>query len=251
MNLNYNDALCMCKNTIGIFITGSTAHGTNLPTSDVDMKAISILPPEVMFRLGIIPETLSLHPEDFEQYPEFLQLLGIEIPTDVEIHTLGKFIELARKGNPTILEVLFGEKRFIVKRTPELDFLLTFREAFLSKMALHSFHGYSKQQLSRLKGDKVYKDAAHMLRVLTCGVELGKYGRLTVFRPDAEYFVSIRTGSLPLEDILHEAQLLFDEIKELFEVSPLPSRVNMELTSNIYTAIMMYHLGLNKELALP
>lgn len=151
MNLSYINAVQMCKGVIGIFITGSHAYGMNLPTSDKDMKAIAILPPELMFKTGEPIETLVMHPDDFERHPELMALLGIDVPTDFEIHTLGKFIELAKKGNPTILEMLFTEERFITKRTPQLDLLLQNKDKFLSRAAINAFGGYARQQLIRIK----------------------------------------------------------------------------------------------------
>lgn len=141
----------MCENVIGIFVTGSHAYGMNTATSDKDMKAIAILPSELIFKTGEPIETLTLHPEDFERHPELMTILGIDTPTDFEIHSLGKFLELAKKANPTILEMLFCEERFIVKRTPELKYILLSRDAFLSKTAIGAFGGYARQQLIRIK----------------------------------------------------------------------------------------------------
>jgi len=59
------------NNIIGEYITGSTAYGIDVKTdtyvSDIDKKAISILPIKETLILQNPIETVTLHPEDFNE----------------------------------------------------------------------------------------------------------------------------------------------------------------------------------------
>ena len=335
MNLKYEHALAMCKNIVGIFITGSHAYGMNTPSSDLDMKAIAILPPELTFRVGEPVETLTLHPEDFERHPEFLEILGIDAPTDFEIHSLRKFLELAKKANPTILEMLFCEDRFIIKRTAELDLILKHRDAFLSKTAIGAFGGYARQQLIRIKHGvgialdpkdegltkdlydsmsrivdgfnvnhegfiamshydaqreederialeftrpiylpeaisllteikqcretymalnaknkrkdegKMFKHAAHLIRLLEAGLELSKTGKLNVFRPDAAYLLEIRAEKYAMEDVITKASELFIKLDKSNATTVLPALADSETIDALYLEVLRHRFKMH------
>lgn len=328
MNLNYEQAKTMCENVVASFITGSHAYGMNTENSDMDMKAISILPLNYLFKTGEPIETLTLHPEDFEKYPEFLELLNLKEPTDYEIHTLNKFLELAKKGNPTILEMLFCNNRFIVKRGPELDILLECRDATLSKIAINAFAGYARQQFIRIKhgfgidvndtdgmmrdlydsmsrivdafnlkynevcimshyddskdeearisldfkkpitlpetlslitdikqcresymtlnaknkrkdDGKMFKHAAHLIRLLKTGIELSNQKTMNVYRKDAGYLLDIRRGKYSMETLLETANDLFVILDESMKNTTLPDFADISVLDDAYLRIMI------------
>ncbi|MRG85865.1 DNA polymerase beta superfamily protein [Salinibacillus xinjiangensis] len=121
------------ENTIYRVITGSTAYGLNVEHSDIDEKAFVILPPTRAFTLGKEWETDTFH------------------NPDIEFHSLKKAMNLLNSQNPTILETLFVSQPFVVKQTKHGKWIRENRELFLSQNCYHSFGGYAKDQLMRIK----------------------------------------------------------------------------------------------------
>jgi len=113
-------------------VSGSHAHGTNTPTSDLDIKGIFMLPPSVFLSLFKVVEESS----DENQ--------------DIRFYDIAKFLRLLTAQNPNIIEILWTEG-FRYKH-PVMDILLAKRDLFLSKQVADSFAGYAAQQLGRLMG---------------------------------------------------------------------------------------------------
>jgi len=113
-------------------ITGSQAHGTNTETSDVDKAFVYILPEDDI--LGTeYKEQLKIH-KDY---------MGYEIR---------RFLELLRKGNPTVLELLNSPEDCILIKHPAFDILLNQKENFVTKVCENAFYGYAKQQRTKAEG---------------------------------------------------------------------------------------------------
>lgn len=113
-------------------ITGSQAHGTNTETSDIDKAFVYILPKDDI--LGInYKEQLKIH-KDF---------MGYEIR---------RFLELLKKANPTVLELLFSPDDCHLIKHPVFDYLLSVRDSFVTKGCDNSFRGYAKQQREKAEG---------------------------------------------------------------------------------------------------
>lgn len=119
-----------------IYLTrhGSHAYGTNVPTSDLDLRGVAIPPREYL--LGYL--------HHFEQ----AETKG---DPDIVIFDLRKFMTLACDCNPNVLEVLFVDPSDRVKVTPAGQALLEHRHLFLSKKARHTFSGYAMAQLKRIE----------------------------------------------------------------------------------------------------
>lgn len=119
----------ICLLTFG----GSIAYGTNLPTSDIDVRGVSLNPSKQMF--GLEP--------DFEQV--------VNTDTDTTIYSLNKIVKLLLSCNPNTIE-MFGcrdEDYLFVNDIGRI--LLANREHFLSRKAIDSFGGYARSQFNRLE----------------------------------------------------------------------------------------------------
>jgi len=111
---------------------GSIAYGTNLPTSDVDIRGIYMNPLDEF--IGVIPVS--------EQYcPSGM---------DVTIYSLKKMMHLLLQCNPNVIEILGLKPEHYLYVTPEGQEILDNREIFLSKKAAITFGGYASAQLNRL-----------------------------------------------------------------------------------------------------
>ena len=120
-----------------LFITrhGSHAYGTSLPTSDIDIRGIVVAP--LHYYLGIS--------EVFEQVIQ-------SEPIDLTVFDLRKFMKLAADANPNALEILFTDPSDHLLVHPLMEKLFEARQSFLSQRAKHTFSGYARSQMKRIKG---------------------------------------------------------------------------------------------------
>lgn len=113
-------------------IIGSQAYGTNLPTSDIDIKGVYIQPNEDI--LG------------------FKYNQQIEVDKDTVYYEIKRFIELAMTANPTILEVLFVDDCLIKEYHSAFEFVQDNRIKFLTKKCYNSFAGFAHGQIEKAQG---------------------------------------------------------------------------------------------------
>lgn len=120
-------------NNIMLLTTGgSHAYGTNVETSDLDIRGIAIERPEEI--IGLL---------NFEQFENK--------ETDTTIYGFRKFINLVSNANPNVLEMLGTKEEHLFKLTKEGKLLRDNVNVFLSKKVIHSFGGYATAQLRRLQ----------------------------------------------------------------------------------------------------
>ncbi len=117
-----------------LFLTlgGSYSYGTNIETSDVDIRGVAINTEKDI--LGIT---------HFEQREDKA--------TDTVIYSLNKFINLVTDCNPNIIEMLFCKPEHYIYVSPLGQILLDNRHLFLSNKAFYTFGGYAHAQLNRLE----------------------------------------------------------------------------------------------------
>jgi predicted nucleotidyltransferase len=123
------------ERTILLVRHGSHAYGTAIATSDLDYKGVAI-PPRAYF--------LGFH-QAFEQ-------AELRQPVDAVIYDIRKFFRLACECNPSIIEALHTDPEDLVVSTPAGERLRASGHLFLSRKARHTFSGYAKAQLKRIKG---------------------------------------------------------------------------------------------------
>jgi len=115
---------------------GSHSYGTNIATSDVDIRGVAI--EDVKEILGS---------RTFEQV--------INEETDTTIYGLNKFVSLLYQCNPNIIEMLGCKDYIYVSHLGKI--LLDNKNLFLSKKAAYSFGGYATAQLRRIQ-NAMYRD---------------------------------------------------------------------------------------------
>ena len=111
---------------------GSHAYGTDVETSDVDLRGIYRNP---------IDEIVGTAP-DSEQF--------IDEEADTTVYSLKKAMKLLCSCNPNTIEILGLRPQDYFVATDEGRLLLGNADAFLSKKAARAFGGYAKSQLNRL-----------------------------------------------------------------------------------------------------
>lgn len=122
------------QRTIYLARHGSYAYGTNVPTSDRDVRGIAVPPKE--YFLGCLHR--------FEQAEQ-------KGDPDIVVFDLRKFMNLAADCNPNVLEILYVAPEDRLKVHPAAELLLQERRLFLSKKARHTFSGYAMSQLKRIE----------------------------------------------------------------------------------------------------
>lgn len=121
------------RNIILLTLGGSIAYGTDLPTSDIDIRGIAINPSSQIF--GLQP--------DFEQV--------IDVNTDTTIYSLNKMVRLLIDCNPNTIEILgcLPEHYLYIHKFGKM--ILDNTTNFLSIKAIDKFGGYARQQYNRLE----------------------------------------------------------------------------------------------------
>lgn len=120
------------KNIIILCLGGSHAYGTNVETSDVDIRGIAIERPEEI--IGY---------QKFEQF--------IDEKTDTTIYAFNKMMHLLAEGNPNIIEILGLEKDQYLYLSPLGKEILDNKNLFLSQKVFYTFGGYARANLKRLE----------------------------------------------------------------------------------------------------
>ena len=111
---------------------GSHAYGTNIPTSDIDIRGIVFNPVDSL--LGV---------NEFEQYEDR--------NTDTVIYGLNKMIKLLLGGNPNCIEILGAKPEHYFILSDEGKQLIENRKIFLSRRCIKTFGSYANNQLRRLQ----------------------------------------------------------------------------------------------------
>ena len=119
------------KNIILLTFGGSYAYGTNVETSDVDIRGCALNSKEEI-----------LTNKNFEQF--------VNEETDTTIYAFNKLITLLSNCNPKTIEIVGCKPEHYFYLSPIGQELINNRHLFLSKKCIHSFGGYANQQLWRL-----------------------------------------------------------------------------------------------------
>ena len=213
---------------------GSIAHGTNLPTADVnatediDKFAIVVFPLEYYFGR----EGYAKSKDSYEKKSGDLDLLVFEYR---------KWFNLAMRGNPNSISWLWNA-------IPKYDYIdPLFRDFFIARgsflnnnKTINALVGYSLGQRKKLDRQSKYegfmgdrrrkladkygydlKFAAHAWRLLMVTQEVLKHGTMHTYRPDNEilYIKKIKTGLVPYEEFISEYDRALKEVRMLEKVT--------------------------------
>ena len=120
------------KHVILLGLAGSYAYGTNVETSDIDIRGITLSQKSDLIGLT-----------QFEQY--------VDEDTDTVIYTFNKIISLLVSCNPNTIELLGLNPEHYLYLNDIGKMLLDNKKLFLSRRAINSFGGYADAQLRRLQ----------------------------------------------------------------------------------------------------
>ena len=196
-------------------IVGSRAFGLAEEGSDIDTRGIFLPPARLHWSLTGVPEVIE-KPERDECYWE-----------------LYRFLVLALKANPSILECLFTPR--VEHCTPIAQQLLDMRTCFLSRFIHKTYNGYVLSQFKRLKktldGEGVikWKHAMHLIRLLLSATEALKTGELRLdVGENRARLLAIKHGEMPWDEIDAWRLSLQRDFDASVGQSPLPERPDYE-----------------------
>lgn len=200
-------------------VTGSKAYGLDTENSDTDIKGIYVAPTELILSLYPVKETYD------------------HTDPDWVYHEVGKFIQLAMGGNPTILELLYLDGYLQLSKVGKM--LVDNRHLFLSNVIRKSYYGYAYSQMHRLvtrdgsfgngKNARYEKHSRHCYRLLYQGKELLETGSLTVrVSPEIreELFALGKLSPNELVDKFTEEHHKFDSIESVLPDKPDKEAIN-------------------------
>ena len=192
--------------------TGSKAYGLSHEASDDDYRGIFIPPADVHWSLFDVPRQLEFTDGHDEVYFE-----------------IERFLKLALKANPNILEMLWTP--MVLYASPLGERLLEIREAFLSKHVYKTYSGYVLSQFRKMRnqfvktGDFKPKHAMHLIRLQHSGIAALKTGQVMVEVNDLQpLLMSIRNGEIDFETVRQMAINLDASLQKEFEQTDLPEQ---------------------------
>jgi hypothetical protein len=192
-------------------VVGSRAYGLDSDESDTDRRGIYLAPADLQW-------SLFGAPEQFE-----------DNATQSCYWELQKFLTMALKANPNILECLYSP--LVEKVTPLGEELLALRRGFLSQMIFQTFNGYAMSQFKKIEqdirnhGEVRWKHAMHLLRLLMTGAATLRTGDLPVrVEAQRERLLSIKRGEMPWGEIDVWRRELHQDFERALAESKLPER---------------------------
>ena len=204
---------------IFLCIIGSQAYGMADDASDIDRRGFYLPPAELHWSLYGGPDQLECH-ETQEAYWE-----------------IQKFLVLALKANPNVLECLYSP--LVEKATPLAEELLGMRDIFLSRLVYQTYNGYVMSQFKKMQADirnqgqVKWKHVMHLIRLLISGISVLKDGFVPV-RVDKyrEELLAIKRGEMPWEETEKWRLALHTEFDKALADTKLPERPDYEKSND-------------------
>ena len=196
-------------------VVGSRAYGLEEANSDVDRRGIFLPPARLQWSLYSLPEQIERN-DTQECYWE-----------------LEKFLRLALRANPNVLECLYTP--VVEYASPLANELLDMRATFLTRMVYQTYNGYVLSQFKKLgqdlrnKGAFRWKHAMHLVRLLISGITILREQtvpvRVAEYRSD---LLAIRRGELTWREVDRWRKQLHKEFDAAWQTTQLPQHPDFD-----------------------
>jgi predicted nucleotidyltransferase len=194
-------------------VIGSRAYGLDDEDSDIDRRGIYLPPADLHWSLYGVPDQLE-NDATQEAYWE-----------------LQKFVVLALKANPNVLECLYTP--LIETVTPLAQEMLEMRDVFLSKLVFQTYSGYVASQFKKMQtdirnqGQVKWKHVMHLIRLLLSGINVLKEGFVCVAVGEhRDRLLAIKSGETKWDEVEAWRLALHQDFESAFEHTKLPERPN-------------------------
>jgi predicted nucleotidyltransferase len=192
-------------------VVGSRAYGLDDEQSDTDYRGIYLPPSDLHWALGGVPGQLE------------------RVETEECYWELEKFLVLALKANPNILECLYTP--LVTLTTPLADELLGMKSVFLSRLLFQTYNGYVLSQFKKLERDLrqqqtlKWKHVMHLIRLLLSGIAALQEGAIPVrIGKNRDRLLAIRQGEVEWAAVNQWRLSLHKEFEQAYASTPLPER---------------------------
>ena len=196
-------------------VVGSRAFGLDDENSDTDYRGIYLPPARLHWSLYGVPEQL----ENKEKEECFWELQ--------------KFLILALKANPNILECL--NTPLVEYKNEIADELLSIKRIFFSKLVYQTYNGYVMSQFKKLeqdlraRGEIRWKHAMHLIRLILQGIEILNSGELNVqISVHREQLLAVKRGEITWDALNVRRLELHKQFERAFAETTLPERPDYE-----------------------
>jgi uncharacterized protein len=196
-------------------VIGSRAFGLDDEHSDTDYRGIFLPSADQHWSLYGVPDQVECDATQ-EHYWE-----------------LQRFLVLALKANPNVLECLYTP--LVEKVTPLAEELLAMRETFLSRVVYSTYNGYVMSQFKKMQSDirnqgaVKWKHVMHLIRLLISGIRVLSDGVVPVrVEEHRAELLAIKRGEMPWEETEKWRLGLHAEFDQALGTTKLPERPDYE-----------------------
>ena len=231
-----------------LVIAGSHAYGTNIESSDIDIRGWYF--PPVYDLLGI-----GYKIEDSITYKD----------SDMVFYTFHKFIHLLAQCNPNVIEQVGLSDECIIYKSHPAQVILNNIDLFLSKRVYHTFGGYAYTMLKRFEQSdtedvtmchrnrkrvesKKWKHLMHLIRLLYMGIDILKHHQVVTHRvKEHDLLMSIRHGEVDVKYVFRLRDKLEVRLQEAYDTTTLPERADIEQINILVSGITLNYISDQKE----
>lgn len=201
-------------------VIGSRAYGLDDEHSDTDKRGIYLPQAEQHWSLEGVPEQIE---NDATQ----------EVYWELE-----KFLKLALKSNPNILETLYSP--LVEFASPFAKKLIAARAEFLSRAVYDTFQGYVESQFKRITTELRnlerirWKQMMHLIRLQLTGITLLQTGELTLHVGEhLQLLRDIKSGKRKFDEVDALRRSLSHQFDLALATTSLPEHPNRELANDL------------------
>lgn len=234
------------NNIVLLTLGGSHAYGTQVSTSDVDVRGITLNTKEEIL-------TMNCHDKPYE-----------DKATDTTIYTLSQIITLLSNCNPNVIELMGTSEEQLFVCSEEGRLIRDNIYTFLSKRAIHSFAGYANSQLRRLE-NFLAKDSypqkekeRHIMESIGCQMASfeGRYrdftkqniklylGESDKVGFDEEIYMDINLNNYPMRDFKSMYSEMSNVVKDYESLNHRNSKKdNIHLNKHILHLFRLFLMG--------
>jgi predicted nucleotidyltransferase len=212
------DQLALCDEDLRPWIiyrcqVGSRAFGLAGEDSDDDIRGIYLPSARLHWSLFKLPEQLEFTDADKD-----------EVYWELE-----KFLKLALKANPNVLETLWTP--LVLHADEAAQRLRAMREVFLTRFLYKTYSGYVLSQFRRMAnahaktGKYKAKHAMHLIRLLYSGIEALRSGQIRIdVAEHRDELLAIKSGALSFEQARDRALELDRQLQDAYRQTILPEQ---------------------------